>query len=104
MHGGFYIKKLKLRKSSNPKDRKYSAHCTSTVGATRYTNNQSYGSDNIDKQQQTPRYKRGDSYKEQKEPRTFLKRNNSDNSPSDVKRNEKKVECKEFQMVVTDYS
>ena len=102
MYGGFYIKKL--RKGSNPGGQQYSTHCTSTVGATRYTNNHLPGSDITDKQQQTPRYKRGDSYKEQKETRNFLKRNNSDNSPSDVKRKEKVVECKEFQVVVTEYS
>ena len=50
----------------------------------------------IDKQQQTPRYKRNDSYEEKKEYRNNLKRNNSESCKSDAKRKEKAGECKEL--------
>ena len=70
VYGGFYIKSL--RKSRNTGAQNYSTHCNSTAGAPRFANNHGHGSNSIDKQQQTPRYKRKGSYEEQKEYRNNL--------------------------------
>ena len=103
VYGGFYIKSLRRNQPSGGQN--YSTHCMSTtVGANRYNNSHGPRSDSIDKQQQTPKYKRDGSYKEQREHRNYLKRNNSENCNSDSKKKEKSGECKEFQVVVTDYS
>ena len=102
VYGGFYIKSLRKNRSSGVQN--YSTHCTSNAGANRHGYGHGYGSNSIDKQQQTPRYKRNDSYEEKKEHRNNLKRNNSESCKSDAKRKEKAGECKEFQVVVTDYS
>ena len=94
VYGGFYIKSL--RKSQHASGQQYSQHSTVAVRSTVQTQRTYTGNDNIDKQQQTPRYKREGSYKD--------KIGIFSSSENDSKKREKVVNCKEFQVVVTDYS
>ena len=88
VYGGFYIKSLRKRQQSS--GLKYN-----TVSGGRCTTHVTYtGNDNADKQQQTPGHKREASYKD----KIFS------SNASDSKKKEKVVNCKEFQVVVTDYS
>jgi hypothetical protein len=92
VYGGFYIKSL--RKSQPANGQQYSQY--STVAGRCTTHGTYTGNENIDKQQQTPRYKRDGSYKDNTE---ILSSN-----ASGSKNREKVVNSKEFQVVVTDYS